>query len=304
MRWKKLGLVYCPTGEKDWAQSHAYVPTTIMRGEDCIRVYFAACDKQKIGRIGYVDVDAKNPTLVLGVSEAPVLDIGLPGTFDDNGVTPTCIVQRDDELWLYYIGWQLGVRVRYYLFLGLAVSADGGATFRRALNVPVRDRSDGETVVRSAATIMSDGTKWNMWYVSATNWIKLDNRMVPTYHLRFLQSPDGIVWGNSGTPCLELGNKDEYGFGRPFVLGNDGQYQMWYSIRSVSKGYRLGYAESADGLHWIRKDGQVGIDVSPTGWDSEMVCFACVQPTRHGTYMFYNGNNYGETGFGVAVLED
>ena len=34
-----------------------------------------------------------------------------------------------------------------------------------------------------------------------------------------------------------------------------------------------------------------------------MICFPWIQRTPHGTYMFYNGNNYGETGFGAAVLE-
>ena len=96
---------------------------------------------------------------------------------------------------------------------------------------------------------------------------------------------------------------DEFGFGRPFVVKHGDRYKNWYSIRSQSKGYRIGYAESADGRTWTRRDDEVGLDVSSSGWDSEMVCFACVQQTKHGTYMFYNGNNYGETGFGAAVLE-
>jgi hypothetical protein len=34
-----------------------------------------------------------------------------------------------------------------------------------------------------------------------------------------------------------------------------------------------------------------------------MVCFGAVQSTSFGTYLFYNGNRYGGTGFGVAVLD-
>ena len=77
---------------------------------------------------------------------------------------------------------------------------------------------------------------------------------------------------------------------------------MWFSVRSHSRGYRFGYAESNDGLDWQRRDDQAGIDVSPDGWDSEMVHSGWVQATSHATYLFYNGNNYGETGFGVATL--
>jgi hypothetical protein len=35
-----------------------------------------------------------------------------------------------------------------------------------------------------------------------------------------------------------------------------------------------------------------------------MVCFGAVIATRDGTYLFYNGNRSGETGFGAALLED
>jgi hypothetical protein len=44
------------------------------------------------------------------------------------------------------------------------------------------------------------------------------------------------------------------------------------------------------------------MDVSETGWDSEMICYAAVITTKYGTTMFYNGNRNGETGFGCAVL--
>jgi hypothetical protein len=103
---------------------------------------------------------------------------------------------------------------------------------------------------------------------------------------------------------MTLASDDEFGFGRPFVLDTGGLLRMWYSVRTFSKGYRIGYAESADGLHWDRQDERAGIDVSADGWDSQMICFPCIQTTSHGTYLFYNGNDYGETGFGVAIAEN
>jgi hypothetical protein len=102
---------------------------------------------------------------------------------------------------------------------------------------------------------------------------------------------------------MDVAGGDEFGFGRPYVIHEDGRYRMWYSSRTVSKGYRIGYAESDDGLAWTRRDELAGIDVSASGWDAEMACYPYVQRTPFGRYMFYNGNNYGESGFGVAVLE-
>lgn len=91
-----------------------------------LRVYFGSRDDKGVGRIGYADLDPRDPTRILRHSAKPVFDIGRPGCFDDNGVLPTCAIWRGSELWLYYAGYQLGVKVRYVLFSGLAISRDGG----------------------------------------------------------------------------------------------------------------------------------------------------------------------------------
>jgi hypothetical protein len=303
MKWKKLGRVFVANGRAPWARTHAFLPTPILRPDGNIRVYAAFLDRDRVGRVGYVDVDGKNPRQVLGVSTRPVLEIGEQGTFDDNGVNPVSIVDYGGKKYLYYVGWQLGVKVRYYLFTGAAVSEDGGETFTRCRKAPVLDRSDAELYLRSAANVHFDDGRWKMWYVAGSSWIEVNGRMVPSYKVRYLESPDGLTWAKEGRVCLGFGAADEFGFGRPYVIRRDGAYQMWYSIRTTTKGYRMGYAESPDGLDWDRKDAQVGIDVSLTGWDSQMICFGAIVQCAGGTFMFYNGNNYGATGFGVAVLE-
>lgn len=304
MRWEKLGRVYAPRGESAWAQAHAFLPTARSLGDGRVRVYAAFRDAGQVGRVGFVDVDERDPTRVLRVSGRPALDVGEPGTFDDSGVSPVSLVEHEGRLLLYYIGWQLGVKVRYALLMGLAESTDGGETFRRTSRVPVLERSDPELFVRSAGFVLKDAGRWRMWYVAGDRWVEVAGKQVPTYNVRHLESDDPARWGASGRVCVELApGGDEYGFGRPFVVKDGGgRFRMWYSVRTVSRGYRIGYAESDDGLGWERRDAEAGIDVSASGWDSEMVCFACVLPTRHGTYMFYNGNGYGETGFGVAAL--
>ena len=81
---------------------------------------------------------------------------------------------------------------------------------------------------------------------------------------------------------------------------------MWYSFRAqpTIDSYRIGYAESADGLEWVRMDDRVGIDVSSSGWDSEMICYPKVFEHQGKLYLLYNGNGYGKSGFGLAVLEN
>ena len=295
--------MYVASGEAPWARSRAFLPTSVPLGDDVLRVFVAFLDDEMVGRVGFVDVAAADPTHVLDVSESPALDAGEPGMFDDSGVNPLSVLRRDGRLWLYYMGWQRTERVPYLLFTGLAHSDDDGRTFERHAPVPVFDRTPAEPIMRSGAFVLpADGGGLRAWYSAAGGWIEAGGRKRPSYDLRYVESPDGVAWPGEGAVCLEPEGPDEYGLARPFVLEDGDRLRMWFSVRSHSRGYRLGYAESANGLRWERDDKRAGIDVSSAGWDSEMVHSAWVQPTRHGTYLFYNGNNYGETGFGVAAL--
>ena len=67
--------------------------------------------------------------------------------------------------------------------------------------------------------------------------------------------------------------------------------------------YRISYAESSDEIEWLRKDEEVGIDVSHSGWDSVIICYSYVFDHNGERYTLYNGNDYGKTEFGLAVLE-
>ena len=76
---------------------------------------------------------------------------------------------------------------------------------------------------------------------------------------------------------------------------------MFFASATRTLNYRLTYADSPDGRRWTVKPEHIGLDVSASGWDSEMMSYPSV--VRHGEqrYLFYNGNDYGRTGFGYAV---
>jgi len=293
-----------PDGRQWWAKKYAFPPVPYRLNDDVVRVFLSFCDDRMVGRAGYVDVAAADPSQVIAVSQEPILDIGPDGAFDENGLLPTCVLDVDGRLYMYYVGYQLGMKVRYYQFQGLAVSDDGGASFRRHQPVPVIDRSPGEFLNRTSAFVRRRGAGFEMWYVGGSEWTTVHGKALPVYDIRYLTSPDGIHWPAEGQVCVTYQNDDEHAFGKPFVVEHGGLQRMFYSVRTRSRrGYRIGYAESADGLHWERKDHEAGIDVSASGWDSEMLAYASVITCDGRTYMFYNGNNLGETGFGFAELQ-
>ena len=303
MKWQKQGLIYAPSGKLWWAKTYATIPTVEVLEEKRLRVYFAALDEHSYGRIGYVDLDADAPNRILAESIEPVLDIGKQGTFDDSGVNPSCIVNVNGKKFLYYIGWQRCERIPYMLFAGLAVSDDSGKTFIKHSQTPVLDRIPEEPFLRSATTIIRENGIFKAWYVSAFDWIEVNSVKYPTYVIRYTTSKDGITWQNYKHICIDLAD-DEFGFGRPWVIKEKNKYLMWYSIRSKVRPYRLGYAESENGIDWTRKDDEVGIYNSESGWDSEMICYPCVVDVKGKRYMFYNGNRHGSSGFGYAILKN
>jgi predicted GH43/DUF377 family glycosyl hydrolase len=301
MKWEKKGLIFKPDGNSPWARHTALQPTPLLLSDDVIRVFIGMRDDDGIGRVGYVDVSAQDPSSVLGVSTEPCLDIGVPGAFDENGVIPCAVVQRDEGIFLYYAGYMLGHRVRFIAFSGLAVSRDGGLTFARHSRVPIIDRTDDELLFRAIHSIMYDEGKWKAWYGAGNSFMTGASKTLPCYNIRYMESTDGIRFPDRGEVVLDI-RDDEHRVGRPYVIKVNGRYKMFFGAGSETEPYKLAYAESADGISWQRSDDRLGMALSPQGWDSEMMAYPAVVQWREKVYMFYNGNDYGRSGFGYAEL--
>lgn len=306
MRWNKLGLVYGPNGSMPWAKSHAMIPTPVLLNQDVIRVFVTFCDLSGVGRPGYVDVSSSNPLKVLGYSQKPLLDVGSPGTFDENGVLACSIVNiGDGVMYMYYAGFELGAQIRYRLLTGLAISRDGGETFMRYSSTPVLERSSSELYFRGGPYCIYRDEAFHLWYVAGSSWINIDQKSMPVYDIRYAKSLDGINWPDKGETQISITEDDEHGFGRPCVISKkDGGFRMFYSVRRRSLGaYRLGYAESINGSDWIRMDRKLNLDITSGSFDSNAIMYAAPIEVEGKLYVFYNGNDFGRDGFAVATLE-
>ena len=300
MRWRKLGLLFRPDGLEGWMASHAAVPFAVPLGGSLARVYFATRDRANRSSVAWVVLDLDRPGVVLDRSTTPALGPGRLGTFDDSGAMPSWIVADGDREWLYYIGWNLGVTVPFRNAVGLAVR-EGSGEFRRVFEGPIIDRSPTEPHFATNPCVLRDGPTWTIWYLSCVGWDLVEGRPRHRYHIKVATSADGIAWDRRGQVAIDFRDESEYAISRPCVVRDPDRYRIWYAHRGVS--YRIGYAESADGIAWDRRDEDVGIDVSDSGWDSEMIAYPHVFDCRGARYMLYNGNDFGRTGFGLAVLE-
>jgi hypothetical protein len=281
-----------------FVETHAALPVAEARGGHH-RVYWSGRDRQGRARVAYCDVDLTRPGQVLGASARPVLDLGPLGAFDDSGVTSSSLVNHEGRRYLYYTGWSLGVTVPFYLFAGLAISDDDGATFRRASRAPILPRSDADPFLTASPFVLVEDGRGRMWYVSASEWRPEGETVKHYYDIRHAESVDGVRWRPTGHVCITYAREDEHAFSRPFVLHEGGVYRMWYAVRGAR--YRLGYAESKDGLSWTRQDERAGLEPAASGFDSEMLCYPWLVDHGGQRYLLYNGNGYGRTGIGLAV---
>jgi len=301
MKWIKKGLIFSAKENFSWMKTHASVPTADNINDDLFRIYFSTRDDQNRATVGYIEIDIQNPTKILNISQNPVLSLGELGTFDESGVMASSLVNFGNKKYLYYIGWNRPITVPFRLSIGLAISDDGGKTFEKFSKGPILDRNFIDPILVSAPTVILEKDIWRMWYISALGWKSSDGSLIAPYHIRYAESVDGINWKREGVVCINFKNSEEFAIGRPSILKEDNIYKMWYSYSSGK--YRIGYAESLDGIKWQRKDDEAGINVSKSGWDSEMIEHSFVFKHKNIKYMLYTGNDYGKTGFGYAILD-
>lgn len=300
--WIRQGRLWDPPGSIPWAKTHAALPTLDPIAGDRYWLYFSARDEQGRSSIGRVEVVLGGGLIELGTFDpAPVLDPGTLGAFDDSGVTNAWIAADGERRLLYYSGWTRGVTVPFYFYVGLAVSDDGGQTFRRHSRAPLLERDVVDPYLTASPCVLNDGGRWQMWYVSGTGWSIADGEPVHRYHIKYAESADGIEWERGGTVCIDYASEDEHAISRPCVVAGPDCYRMWFAARGDR--YRLGYAESGDGIHWRRDDARAGLEPAGAGWDSEALCYPLVHRDGEYSYMLYNGNGYGRTGIGYAVKE-
>lgn len=303
--WKKLGLIYAPDGSSDEMHSHCQLPVLFHLHDDVYRVYFASRSVEQVSSVSYVEISLSNPTEILAQSTSPVLLPGPIGHFDQFGVFPASVVRHEDTVRMYYVGWVRGAESPlFYASIGLAISHDGGKTFERYSRAPIVGRSEAEPCLVTSPNVFKDGDVWRMSYVSGVKWErKQDGFLQSFYHIKTANSRNGIDWDVQGNVAIDFRDELETNIARSSVIKEGDLYKMWYCYVNRGVPYRMGYAESSNFEDWTRKDDEAGLLPSEDGFDNKMTCYPSV--VKHGDqyYMAYNGNNFGQGGFGLAVQE-
>lgn len=317
MKWKKLGKIFdpsqheLPNGCLEFAQS-----PQVLVFEDFVRIYFSTRQKDRIGKylshVAFVDMD-KTFKNILKISDHTVINSGDLGCFDEHGIFPFNVVKDGNKILGYIGGWSRRVSVSVETSIGLAVSEDNGLTFKKLGPGPVLTSSLSEPFLVGDPFVAVHGNVFHMWYIYGTKWVYPEKEKEPerVYKIGYATSSDGVGWQKKGKRLIsDKLNADECQ-ALPTVIEIGGRYHMYFCYRQAvdfrknkERGYRLGYAFSENLKDWTRDDAKAGIGVSAEGWDSDMQCYPHLFNCGGKTYMLYNGNEFGRSGFGLAVLEN
>lgn len=301
--WKKLGQVYVPNqvARHPKLVSHAANPLPVHLEDNIYRVFYSGRDERNRSSVGAVDIDLLE-CRVVKEHYLPFFEHGLEGSFFADGVSIGNCYEVGGVRYMLFMGWQNPENAHWRGDIGRLIVTSELNLELESLE-PFLGCDEIDQISLSYPWVQpSPESGYSMLYGSTLTWDAGNGEMLHVIH--HASSHDGHQWHRTGLAVpFEIGRAQA--FSRPTVFQNKkDDFDMWFSYRSGSgEKYRIGYATSENGVNWKLDLDNAGITVSSNGWDSEMIEYPFIFDHDGCRYMLYNGNGYGKTGFGLAVLD-
>ena len=298
--WIKKGQIFSVQNSNQYLVSHASNPLACHIRDDIFRVFYSGRNIDNKSSVGYVDIDILTHEIIKSKTE-PVLTYGKEDTFSSHGISIGNAYNVDEKTFILFMAWQVPSVGHWRGDIGRLELIDNEKLVF-ADNKPFMGIDEVDKISLSYPYVVFHEGIYKMWYGSTISWDAGNKEMI--HVIKYATSLEGNTWEKHGIAIpYKLGVAQA--FSRPTVIIDETGYRMWYSYRKGNGDkYKIGYATSNDGYHWVRVDEYSGIEVSDDGWDSEMICYPFVFKHKDKLYMLYNGNDYGKEGFGLCHYND
>jgi len=155
--------------------------------------------------------------------------------------------------------------------------------------IPLDSDWNYATVLDPMVVVINDS--YFMWY---------GGRGTTPYQIGFASSDNGYEWNiYESNPIITFGDInsfDEFHLRFPNVIYDEGIYKMWYTgaddnfaIDLAVTAYSVGYAESTDGLNWVKHQDNPVLEVSAGEWDDLNIFLGSVVKHNGKYHLWYNG---------------
>ena len=282
LSWQHPDRPLLPPGGPDWRSRWTANPD-ILDVDGRRLVYFRgngtlANDEHLHDRLGVAELVADTDTDgVLGLrhlaGDRPVVDVGAPGSFDDQHVLDPAAVQFGGRIFLYYSAVGTGPDS-----IGLAVSDDGERFDKVGRVLPGR----------APEVVERDGLLHLFFQVQRGEG----------YELHVVTSSDGFDFGplDTAEPAVfapSAGSWDAQSIITARISRDGDAYLMAYagSPDSLDEPEYVGLARSTDLRTWERHPGNPVFGRGPVGAvDGGAIWFPALVPTENGLAMLYEGS--------------
>jgi uncharacterized repeat protein (TIGR01451 family) len=229
VNWTKEASNPVLSPSESWEEQGIRAGSVVSDGS-VYRMWYTGYDSGWVARIGY----ATSPDGVTWTKYAgnPVLDVGTPGSWEDEDVREPAVVKKDGTYHVWYGGYD-GEASR----LGHAISVDGITWVRDPAN-PVLDTGvpggwDWLDVYGPSIVTYSD--TYILWY---SGWT-----LPEAWQTGYALSADGSDWARKGMLIPEgpQGAFDAYSADYASVIVDGDEFEVWYSGHDGAR-YTIGHA--------------------------------------------------------------
>ncbi|MDY0029181.1 MAG: GNAT family N-acetyltransferase [Pseudobdellovibrionaceae bacterium] len=319
LSWKKVGKIFDASkliSDNPLSAGYAQSPQAVVL-EDRVRVYFSTRLKEPgsskfLSHVAFVDY-SKDLKTTLGKNADQVIPLGELGCFDEHGIFPFSPFDDRGSLSAYSCGWSRRISVSVETATGYCMSADKGQTFQKYGTGPIMASDMSEPFLVGDSFVRYFNGTYHMWYMFGERWMKETETSAPdrVYKIGHAVSNDGICWVRDHKQIVTDQLHANECQALPSVVYFNNQYHMVFCYRDIfgfrdnpEKAYRIGYAVSQDCRVWQRCDENLGLGLGRIGeWDGAMMCYPHLKIICGTLFLFYNGNRFGQEGFGVAILQ-
>lgn len=270
-------------GDGTWDSAKVFSPGLLIKtGDEVYLAYYTGNDGGG-DRIGLATSTGGN--VWSKYAGNPVLTPGDTGAWDDNAVGAPTVAFDGTTYNMWYSGHN-GITLQ----LGLATSNDAANWSKRGDPVLWPQGDGWESSSVGNASVIWQGDVYRMWYSGFDGYV---------WKIGYSTSSDGENWTRFGeNPVLTAGSEgtfDSNGVWLPSVSYVDGVFHMWYTGIDANNKYRIGYATSTDGVHWIKSASPV-ISLGSAGSFDDTNTFTPSVIFYKGSFrMLYTGVNSGDS---------
>jgi hypothetical protein len=274
-------------------------PTPYLLPNGLTRIFGGARDSNGRSRIMWVDLDPITLE-VTKVAKEPILDLGVPGTFDSNGMILGDIKndKKSGLVLLTYVGFSNYPTVKFRAYSGLAVSKDDGESFQKVSSEPMISKEEFKLKTSIVAIHNMEFNESGIKLLAAigSGWEIIAGNPYPKYE----------VWSFSGLDLdsLSLSNgpifsnpENVYRLGRPRSYTLDsGEEIVIATGGKVDGDYRPYFFKNEGGTGYRRIEMDYPVKPGISRHATIQAAYPVHISSRDGNVALFNGNFMGKAG--------